>query len=562
MPTPSKECITIQDIMEESPSKRIKLSTPDMSIHEDNDSSSIEVIDLLDTEEQQPSQDQPKSERQKLAQAKKEEERKLRELKKEEERKAKEIAKEEERKAREEAKEAERKAKEAAKEAEKRAREEAKAAEKKRKEEARELEKKQREEAKETERKKREELKEMERKKKEAAKEAERKRKEELKEAERKAKEEAKEAERKAKEAKEAEKQAVELKKKKLADKQKIGNFFSRAKSDTSKDSNSAQTLFDKLVLPFHVKSNCTMAASGQLPKDKLAQAKASFENLLTQPAINDKSFFKSRTMNITSTTVVSPEDIVQAMENNTSSSTIFSMLRNLGTIKYLQFYENEKPPYIGTWCSKDHISLNFPITEPFNQELTGYDYTYDSDLDWREEEGDDIDIDEDDEEEEDEDNDMEDFVEAEMERETRFVGKLKPTFMLNDGTNKEVFNNLKFERLHITVDFPIDPKINYWKAENDDTSLLSTPLPATTSTPVNVLTPTKPTIKDEKIITSLITFIEANNDFSIGTLVELSQKQFKDFTKVLLKNTIQEIAHYNKKTAHWEIKPQFKQPI
>lgn len=543
MPTPSKDPIVIEDIVEESPSKRIKLSTPDLSVQED-DSAPIVVIDLLETDEPEI-----KLERQRLAQQKKEEERKLRELKKEEEKKAKEAAKE-----------AEKKAKEAAKEAERKAREEAKAAEKKRKEEARELEKKQREEAKEAERKKREELKEAERKKKEAAKEAERKRKEELKEAERKAKEEAKEAERRAKEAKEAEKQAIELKKKKLADKQKIGNFFSKAKSDTSKDSSSAQTLFDKLVLPFHVKSNCTMAPSGQLSKEKLSEAKISFEKLLNQPPVGDKSFFKCRTMNITTSTIVSPEDIVQAMENNTSSSTIFSMLRNLGTIKYLQFYENEKPPYIGTWCSKDHISINFPITEPFNQELTGYDYTYDSDLDWREEEGDDIDIDEDEEEEDDEDNDMEDFVETEMERETRFVGKLKPTFMINDGTNKEIFNNLKFERLHITVDYPINPKTNYWKTETDnDTSQISTPLPTTTSSPINVLTPSKPTIKDDKIITNLISFIEANNDFSIGTLVELSQKQFKDFTKILLKNTIQEIAHYNKKTAHWEVKPQFK---
>lgn len=41
---------------------------------------------------------------------------------------------------------------------------------------------------------------------------------------------------------------------------------------------------------------------------------------------------------------------------------------------------------------------------------------------------------------------------------------------------------------------------------------------------------------------------MENNNDFTIGTLVELSKKEFKDFTKALIKNTIQEIAVYDKK--------------
>lgn len=80
------------------------------------------------------------------------------------------------------------------------------------------------------------------------------------------------------------------------------------------------------------------------------------------------------------------------------------------------------------------------------------------------------------------------------------------------------------------------------------------------TSSSPNILIAQKKTIKDSLVLADLIKFVENNNDFTIGTLVELSKKEFKDFTKALIKNTIQEIAVYDKKSSKWEIKAEMKE--
>ena len=51
---------------------------------------------------------------------------------------------------------------------------------------------------------------------------------------------------------------------------------------------------------------------------------------------------------------------------------------------KLLQFYDNQRPPYFGTWTkTSDKVNAR----KPFAMDSEYFDYDYDSDDDWEEEE-------------------------------------------------------------------------------------------------------------------------------------------------------------------------------
>merc|ERR1712226_541364 len=76
---------------------------------------------------------------------------------------------------------------------------------------------------------------------------------------------------------------------------------------------------------------------------------------------------------------------------------------------KLLQFHENERPPYWGTWSKK---SNTIHARRPFARDSHYLDYEYDSDDDWEEEEqgeslsDEENDVEEDEEKEDEDDND------------------------------------------------------------------------------------------------------------------------------------------------------------
>ncbi|EAZ63520.1 chromatin assembly complex, subunit p90 [Scheffersomyces stipitis CBS 6054] len=481
----------------------------------------------------------------------------------------------------------------------------------------RELEKLEKDKKKEEERLKKEEekrLKEQERQQKLAEKEAERemrrkKLEEEKLERERKREEEklAKQAEREEKERqrlekkrkteeekerKEAEKRRAEEDKRRAEEakersQMKISSFFQRRPV-----SKSAKVVDQEVVskngsdyvsefLPFFVQKNMVMASSGQLESTKLESARRSLDITLRESNSSSdiKSYFSSfRKSDKVIEKPITPETIVSALNSSTTTeSQLYDMLTRLPPIKYISFYENSKPPYVGTWCSEIHQNIVIPVSNPIDTSLTGFDYEYDSDLEWNKEddEGEDVDNEDDDDEDESmilEDDELSDFVEdnQEMNRGKKFHS-LVVINKWNDGTNDDYFSKLTSVPLVTNLQFPIDPLQDYWnsgKAESvqsSPTKTIKATVTAsvvssigTTETP-NILTPQKKIIEDSKIVAELITFVENNNDFTLGTLVELSKKEFKQFTKALLKNTIQNIADYNKKTTNWEIRPEVK---
>lgn len=564
-----------------------------------NNTPSPEVSEEFEKSDKQMTQKQvEKLERQKQREALRLE----KEKKKEEERRLKE----EERRLKEEERQRKLAEKEAEKESKKRKIEEDKLAkERKREEERIEKERKKEEERLEKERKKEEERLEKELRKEER----------ELQRLEKKKKME-EEKHRKEEEKKQQEEEKRKADEAKERSQMKISAFFSigaKPKSPTKERKVLAETtkstpeetilVYNQVFLPFFQKQNVQLPPSSGLDEEKLKKAKTKFDNALS--SIQSKSqtsrphdalkefFFKRKPADHHQKPTTTPEDIVNALNSSkVTEEDVYQMIRNLNQFKYLQFYENRKPPYIGTWCSKQHLAVKFPISNPLDTSVTGLDYEYDSDLDWNgdedgEGEGEDIDGDDDEEEEEtvmEDDDEMEDFVESNdlSKSAKKYLGPLVAISTWNDNLKEShrIFDDMKYERLDISIDFPIDPFRDYWSkpvpevTENNNSSLQSgslTPkssLPSGSVTTPNFVTPRKPTIQDPHHKHKLILFIEKNNDFSLGTLVELAKKELSaefqkdNYSKALVKHTIQQVAVYNKKQGIWEIKTDVKDQL
>lgn len=515
--------------------------------------------------------------------------------------------KEEERKLKEEEKQRKLAAKEAEKEMKKKKIEEEKLARELKKEEERlEKERKKEEERLEKERKKEEERLGRERKK-----EEERKRKEEreLQRLEKKRKTE-EEKQRKEEERKQAEEEKRKADEAKERNQMKISAFFSvgakqkspikerKAITTTNSTPEQINLAYDQVFLPFFQKQNVTLPKTFALNAEDLKNSMNKFDSVLSSiksksnsnhPHDSLKSFFTSKhTAKPSKPSKTSPEDIVNALNSSqVSEEEVYQMVRNLNQFKYLQFYENKKPPYIGSWCSRQHLAVKFPVSDPLDTSVTGLDYDYDSDLEWNgdedgEGEGEDIDGDDDEEEEEettmDDEDEMEDFVESNdlSKSAKKYLGPLVAISRWNDGLEEshQLFDDMKYERLEISIDFPIDPFHDYWSKAPTKQKSESSSEPTAANTPAgsitapNVLTPSKPTIQDPNHKHKLILFIEKNNDFSLGTLVELAKKELStefqkdNYSKALVKHTIQQVASYNKKQGIWEVKTDVKDQL
>lgn len=102
--------------------------------------------------------------------------------------------------------------------------------------------------------------------------------------------------------------------------------------------------------------------------------------------------------------------------------------------VKFLKFYEDVRPPYIGTYTkSPEGRSAASLGRNPFSRTLPATNYDYDSEAEWEEpEEGEDLDSEGEEEEEEDDDaNDMEGFLDdgntEEVKKTRPIIGNLEP---------------------------------------------------------------------------------------------------------------------------------------
>ncbi|VEU22494.1 DEKNAAC103560 [Brettanomyces naardenensis] len=249
---------------------------------------------------------------------------------------------------------------------------------------------------------------------------------------------------------------------------------------------------------------------------------------------------------------------------------------------KFLQFYENLKAPYCGTY-SYSVFDVNEKIaTDPFVRVTSTKDlnvnYDYDSDLEdpEDEEDGEGIDLDDEDDEDEDDDedasgdsSDIDEFVEKDSNNsqasKQKILGPLKPEtrWMGEEVTEEDVFGkyfeSLGYERLRYSISFPIDPFNDYWKEATVPSKTADTvePLADGNSTPgtsvVEPMTVKKKIITDTADLRKLIGFILNNRDYTLNTLTELMQKQvLSQYPRSVVKNSIRHFASFNKKQNVW----------
>ena len=352
--------------------------------------------------------------------------------------------------------------------------------ERERKKQAEQVEKERKKQAEqaEKERKKREEQAEKERKRQAEQAERERKKQAELAEKERKREEREKEKLEKKlkleeeKRAKELEKQRIEEEKRKAEEakersQMKISNFFqvrSQPKQDKNSDGKEETAHMEKSdyeleFLPFFVQRNVTLkkysycTEATKLELDSIMSGKPqSFKDKTCDTFLKFKKPCDSPPQHY-----ITPESILTALNlPTTSEQQVLEMIAQLPPIKYISFYENSKPPYIGTWCSQKHQDQQLAIiSDPLDTQRTGLDYEYDSDLEWNnneENEGEDIDDDDEDEEDEDllmladgdeEDEDDDDgFIEKDCQSRQRSLHQMVVVNKWNNEENKEFFSH------------------------------------------------------------------------------------------------------------------------
>lgn len=256
--------------------------------------------------------------------------------------------------------------------------------------------------------------------------------------------------------------------------------------------------------LEFYIKSNSKII--NNLPSfEETENRKISFDTFLASNVSEEQSFNKflnSSECNINNNSkdykIISSTDVIQTINMGLSKEA--QQLITKVNVKYLQFYENAKPAYCGTYskCINDcDTELQFaPYTRLPSTDKFTLDYEFDSDLEGdndedNDEEGDLIDSHDEEEDDDDDDEDMDEDEEtndkflvedddekkngASSKNKRKIAGPLIPVVkwfgMKSEDTdqsdilmqNIDYFDNLQYERLHTKIDFPIDPLRDYW---------------------------------------------------------------------------------------------------
>ncbi|QLQ82600.1 hypothetical protein HG537_0H03630 [Torulaspora globosa] len=409
-----------------------------------------------------------------------------------------------------------------------------------------ELRKRQREE----EKRKREALREEERIKRE-----ERKKQKEIQRLEIKIQKEVERAQ------KELEKQRKEEAKERAQS--RIGNFFKKI-SDSSKQLEEKSD-YQKYFLPFYAKDGVILAVD-RFPTGSLEERKQEIDRQLSVRNSADDAvldWLASKSVKRGGKVKFTAVSLLQQMTSKDKTDKELQSLLKMIPQKYIKFYENVRPPYIGTY-SKDVI---LPVDDPFCTDGTGYDYGYDSDLEWineEEEDGeqggvDNLESGEEDEDEEDEEaseGEFEGFLDAEESSnksrpagKRKFIGPLIPTVHLRtnmenlDEDDKKYFELVKVEFLIDHQPFPIDP---YFQPSSSIKRLADTDQDQGSSSNSPSVSPEKK--RPKTLITEtahLLKLFDEIHDstFSLGTVTEIAQKNLPQYSKQTIKNTVKEYA-------------------
>ena len=437
----------------------------------------------------------------------------------------------------------------------------------KREKQKQEREAKKLQEREERERRKQQEKEERERKKRQEKEERERKKQQEKeeKEQERLKKEEDKRKKEEEKRKKEEEKRKKEEAKERTQS--RIGNFFKKASSKQTDEVEVSD--FEKYFLPFYVKSGVVMVNSynSTTSEDLESKVKDIDQLLESNDTSSSIEWLHSHNQKHGYEIKMTAVEVLQTMTAKKKSDEELSKLLDKVPQKFIKFYENVRPPYVGTFSKK----LTLPRDNPFSTEGTGFDYGYDSDLDWvneEEEEGgvDDLENDDEDEEEEQDDeddgeNEMDGFLDKDDDEtgvsRKKFVGPLIPTIKLRkdlstlDEESQKYFALVSVECLYQDAEFPVDP----FKPLNKRVATETPDQPEQKSSSTTPNKKTKSLITEPQDIVKLLEQVH-DSTFSLSTITEIVQKHLPQYKKDTIKNSIKEYAAKSTKgDRKWQVK-------
>lgn len=368
----------------------------------------------------------------------------------------------------------------------------------------------------------------------------------------------------------------------------RIGNFFKKASS--SQTTAFQKSDYQKSFLPFYAKDTVSVSKNLILSKSDLINQKDKIDSFLASRNEPDDdsvlewldSMFEDRGHNIKYKAVT----LLQQMTSKNKTDEELQALLSLIPHKYIKFYENVRPPFIGTY-SKDII---LPVDDPCSTKDTGFNYEYDSDLEWINDEdedadgagidnlesGDEDDDDEEDEEEEGSEGEFDGFLDAEdasnqAKDKKKFIGPLIPTLCLRtnltsvDEEDRTYFNSIAAEYLIAAVPFPIDPfaLINIPNKAQEQREAKRA-LEQTNPNNLEDKTDNMDVKKQKSIIIEpkdLLRLFDEIQDstFSLGTVTEIAQKSLPHYNKQTIKNTVKEYASRSSGKGDtprkWEIK-------
>ncbi|CDK26618.1 unnamed protein product [Kuraishia capsulata CBS 1993] len=384
-----------------------------------------------------------------------------------------------------------------------------------------------------------------------------------------------KEEERLAKEAKEAKKREEEEKKKRAQ--LSIGSFFkpisssplaSPIRKQEVKTQEASSSDYEKHFLKFYVKENCQLCGPVNLDADT---RRDQFSLSAVSGDSNIPRFFKGCQRRKRGAYEQSSRSIMQQLNVDQENESLCEQFFKDVPIRFLQFYENARPPYFGTYSPSNAEGVEKLALNPFLK-IEGTNYQFDSDLesDDEDDEGEDVE-DENDEDDDDESaadsDELDEFVDDDDENSTKqkrkLLGPLIPVVKwLGDAQDDEIYNSKEWERLSYDIEFPIDPFKDYWTPSLAVPSLAA--IGSTTAASLLAASQDSPPKKALKVIDkandieNLSNFILENPRFTIGTLTELCQVNvFKDqrYSKTVVRNSIQNIASFDSKKKLWILK-------
>ncbi|AGO11747.1 AaceriADL028Wp [[Ashbya] aceris (nom. inval.)] len=335
----------------------------------------------------------------------------------------------------------------------------------------------------------------------------------------------------------------------------KIGNFFK--KTVVSKSLDDSKSDYDRAFLPFYIKRDVKVAYLHQLDREKLQESETALDGKLQDKGAPQDTLDWLASMRpptcgyeIRCTAV----EVLQEMTAKQKTDEELQKLLRQVPHKYIKFYENIRPPYIGTYSKK----VTLPRCNPFSTEGTGFNYDYDSDLDWindEDEEGgdvDDLEADDDDDEEDEQDqgdeHEFDGFLDSDDDSgstsKKSFAGPLIPVVhLVRDFDNlkadeQQYFNMLAVQYLIEAQPFPIDPNYVPNKRPNPRGVSESTTSPEHGQAQKKA----KNLISDPKDLLKLLDEVH-DSTFSLGTISEIVQKHVPHYTKETIKNTVKHYA-------------------